>query len=99
MLDVAHLEAIHDEHGHERGDRVLQQVAQRLVRALRTGDLAHRIGGQEFLVLAADVDLDASAALAERLRKAVSGQPVEGLAVTVSAGVSSAPSPPSASRP
>jgi two-component system cell cycle response regulator len=86
LVDIDRFKAINDSHGHARGDAVLARVAARLVQVLREEDYAGRWGGEEFLVLLPDVDESGAQATAERLRESVSGRPVAGLRVTVSAG-------------
>jgi diguanylate cyclase (GGDEF)-like protein len=71
LMDVDGLKRINDAHGHRAGDRVLVQVAMTLRRSIRTVDVSARLGGDEFCVVAPEQDLDAAAALAERLATAV----------------------------
>lgn len=90
LCDVDRFKAVNDLHGHDRGDQVLRQLADRLRHALRSSDLVYRFGGEEILVLLpGDGPHDALLA-AERLRAAVAASPLAGLPVTVSAGVASA---------
>jgi diguanylate cyclase (GGDEF)-like protein/PAS domain S-box-containing protein len=56
FLDLNAFKTINDLHGHERGDEVLRAVAGRLAGAIRSGDLAGRFGGDEFVILAHDLD-------------------------------------------
>ncbi len=87
--DLDHFKQVNDTHGHAKGDAVLQDVAYVLRKQLRAFDLAYRIGGEEFLVLLPGADIEQSAAMAERLRRAVEGDSVGGgLHVTMSFGVS-----------
>lgn len=51
FVDVDNFKQINDQHGHLLGDRVLQEVARRLVRCVRDGDCVTRFGGDEFVVL------------------------------------------------
>ena len=91
VIDIDRFKAINDRHGHPTGDRVLVEVAHRLRRAVRDGDVLARHGGEEFALLAFDLDRTAVPAVAERLRSAVGRLPVEvsaehRLSVTVSVG-------------
>jgi len=71
LLDIDHFKAINDTHGHEAGDTVLVELAGRLRATLRQVDRLARFGGEEFVVVAPGVGLEATAELAERLRQAV----------------------------
>ena len=90
LCDVDRFKAVNDLHGHDRGDRVLREVADRLRLALRTSDLVYRLGGEEILVLLPGDGPREALLAAERVRSAVSASPLAGLPVTVSAGVASA---------
>lgn len=72
-IDIDHFKRINDRYGHLSGDRVLQEFAARCREALRKEDLCARTGGEEFCIIVPDVDLDATFALAERMRVLVSG--------------------------
>lgn len=90
VLDVDRFKAVNDGHGHAAGDVVLREVAARAAAALRRGDLAARIGGEEFALVLPGAGLAGAVELAERVRAAVAATPVEAggaaLAVTVSLG-------------
>ncbi|MEA1653172.1 diguanylate cyclase [Nitrospirillum sp. BR 11164] len=89
MIDIDHFKAINDTFGHAVGDRVLSQFGRLLQGWLREGEVAGRIGGEEFAVLLPDADTVDAAARAETLRRAVEAAPVNGhatLAWTVSIG-------------
>lgn len=90
LIDLDHFKQINDRHGHEIGDRVLSQVGSLLLAAIRPGDLAVRLGGEEFLVLLPGTSVDAAEQVCERLRLAVEGHAweclVAGLRVTASLG-------------
>ena len=90
MCDVDWFEAVNDTHGHQRGDRVLEALAATAQETVRASDLVYRIGGEELLVVLPVHDLEAATAVAERLRQAIAAQPLDGPALTISAGVASA---------
>jgi len=68
FLDIDHFKHINDTYGHAVGDQVLRLAANTITAALRRGDLLARWGGEEFLVLLADVDAALLARAAERVR-------------------------------
>ncbi|MHA3904802.1 GGDEF domain-containing protein [Castellaniella sp. WN] len=68
MCDLDRFKRINDSCGHEAGDRVLAAFAGVLRRAVRKGDLCARIGGEEFVVLAPDMDVEGALSLAARIR-------------------------------
>lgn len=77
LVDIDHFKRINDTHGHQIGDAVLRHVAEVLRGAVRRGDLAGRIGGEEFLIVCLDSDIQGVRLLAERLRSAVEMQAVQ----------------------
>lgn len=93
VLDIDHFKSVNDTHGHAVGDEVLREFAKRVQRTMRGTDLACRVGGEEFVVVMPETDLNAAVAAAERLRQAVGGEPMkvsapkEGFVVTCSIGV------------
>ncbi len=87
MIDVDNLKQVNDAHGHPAGDRVLKHVVGRVTSALRPSDLVARMGGDEFVVVMPETDLDAALQIAERLRGRIGDTPIQGVAVTVSIGV------------
>jgi len=76
LLDLDHFKSVNDEHGHLMGDAVLQRVTDRIASVLREEDCLARWGGEEFAVLAPDIDRDGVLALAERAREALAEEPV-----------------------
>ncbi len=95
MCDIDWFKSFNDDYGHPAGDRALVDVAAALKgRARRSGDLVARIGGEEFVFLLPDVDLEAARALSERAREDIEKLDVEHGGspfghVTVSFGVTS----------
>jgi two-component system, cell cycle response regulator len=93
VIDVDYFKSINDNHGHDVGDRVLQELASRLKEGLRTLDLACRTGGEEFVAILPDTDKSVALRVGERLRKGVSLKPFNAgakagpLPITVSIGV------------
>lgn len=74
-IDLDHFKQVNDTHGHDTGDRVLVQFAERLRRHLRHDELLIRVGGEEFLVVSECSDASQASALAERLRRLVAQTP------------------------
>ncbi len=88
VLDVDHFKRINDTLGHPAGDRVLMEIARRLVAATRTGETIARIGGEEFGVVLPETPAAGAARAAERMRALIGGEPFADVGrVTVSAGV------------
>jgi len=71
ILDIDHFKAINDRHGHAAGDEVLVSVGRTLARLTRSGDCVARWGGEEFILLLPETDLQAASHLAERARSAL----------------------------
>jgi len=78
MADLDHFKQVNDTWGHPIGDRVLQGVASLLERSLRATDVAGRYGGEEFLVLLTQNEVEGARCFAERWRSAVAERPFEG---------------------
>jgi len=93
MMDVDFFKKINDGHGHPAGDAVLKAVAAALTRGIRTEDSIARYGGEEFAVIARGIELFGACLMADRLRMAVSKEPVafagKSIPVTMSAGAAS----------
>jgi two-component system cell cycle response regulator len=91
LIDVDHFKRINDTHGHAVGDRVLVHVASVIEGQARQADSVGRYGGEEFLIIAPQSDLEGALQAAERLRLAMQNEPIHArasdLRVTVSVGV------------
>ncbi|RFF30461.1 GGDEF domain-containing protein [Wenzhouxiangella sediminis] len=75
LLDLDNFKRINDEHGHAAGDRVLVEAADRVREMIREGDIAFRVGGEEFLVLLPGADGREAARIADRLRRSLADGP------------------------
>jgi len=99
MLDIDHFKPINDTHGHQAGDEVLQELADRLRHNIRPMDVACRQGGEEFLVILPETPGELAFAAAERVRKSIAAGvfsvlgDTQQISVTVSAGVASLQGP------
>lgn len=71
MLDLDHFKRINDERGHGGGDEALVQAVARLEAAVQTTHALGRFGGEEFLLLLDDHDLESACGVAERMRAAL----------------------------
>ncbi|MBY6191009.1 GGDEF domain-containing protein [Microbulbifer agarilyticus] len=88
--DLDSFKAINDTYGHCFGDRILQDVAQTLQDNTRADDMVARWGGEEFLILLPNTDVQGGGILAEKLRhkvEALSGQYEEDVKISISFGV------------
>ena len=76
VFDLDHFKAVNDSWGHPTGDAVLAVMGELCGDALRADDFPARIGGEEFAILFRDATLNDAAAIAERLRHTIAGQPI-----------------------
>lgn len=91
IADVDHFKQVNDTLGHVAGDAVLREVAGRMKAQVRIYDSLGRYGGEEFLLVIPESDLNLARAIAERLRASVCSRPIpvakSPLQVTISIGV------------
>lgn len=91
LLDVDHFKRVNDRFGHQAGDQVLRLIGSALDAVIRQGDFVARFGGEEFLILLPETTIDGGRLVAERIREAIAGIPLDDLpgreAVTASIGV------------
>lgn len=88
LLDLDSFKRVNDRYGHQVGDTVLAEIARRLVRQSRTGELVARVGGEEFGWILPDADGLGALSAAERARVEVAAEPFPTVgALTISAGV------------
>jgi diguanylate cyclase (GGDEF)-like protein len=92
FCDLDGFKSVNDRFGHDRGDHLLVEVAERIGRAVRPSDTVCRTGGDEFVIVCEDLtDEDQAYTIAERVRATIEGSPVDvgeaQLPVRVSVGV------------
>ena len=93
ILDIDHFKIVNDSHGHDIGDEVLREFANRISANVRGIDLACRYGGEEFVVVMPDTDMEFAFSVAERLRTSVEkspfviSRPPGRLNITISIGI------------
>ena len=94
MFDVDHFKEVNDRYGHAGGDAVLRAVGSTCLRRMRGFDLIGRYGGDEFVALLPQIEIEGALAVAERVGVAVRGTPVlyadEVIPISLSIGVASA---------
>ncbi len=95
LLDIDRFKLINDQYGHKTGDQLLQVIAERLQFIIRDKDNLGRWGGEEFLCMLPDADLDTACKIAQRLCNSLAEDPFkldnETIPVTLSIGVSNFP--------
>jgi len=89
MIDIDGFKLINDTYGHQTGDKVLKQIVQTLKKSLRETDMLGRYGGEEFLAVLPETDINNAFYAAERMRKKICKLTWEeaGLHVTISCGI------------
>jgi len=99
IFDIDHFKKVNDTYGHDIGDEVLREFASRIAANVRGIDLACRYGGEEFVVVMPDTDVEFAYSVAERLRKSVETTPFDisraphHLNVTISIGIAGSKMP------
>ena len=95
IMDLDHFKSVNDTHGHDAGDKVIQEFANCIKSSVRGIDLACRYGGEEFLIAMPDTDKHFAGMIAERLRQEMEALEIvlnggrDILNVTVSIGIAS----------
>ena len=91
MIDIDHFKKVNDNFGHDTGDLVIQQIADQLRTMARGSDTIARVGGEEYLLVLPDTQLNAARVLAERIRSTIDENPLmvnrQTIHITVSIGV------------
>jgi two-component system, cell cycle response regulator len=93
IMDIDYFKSVNDSHGHDIGDEVLKEFANRIAANVRGIDLACRYGGEEFVVVMPDTDVDFAYSVSERLRHSIETTPFRisrspnSLNLTISIGI------------
>jgi diguanylate cyclase (GGDEF)-like protein len=91
LVDIDHFKSINDNYGHQIGDDVIIHLARFVSSCKREVDVLARLGGEEFVLLLPDANLQQAKIFAERLRNEVATHPValsgRAISVTISVGV------------
>jgi two-component system cell cycle response regulator len=77
IMDVDHFKMVNDTYGHDIGDQVLKQIADMIIKSIRSADLGARFGGEEFVVLMPETDAQQASDAAERIRGTVERTPMK----------------------
>jgi len=98
FIDIDDFKAVNDRYGHEAGDGVLKEIAQRIksavrisprnVEKLQIADRVFRWGGEEMIVILQDTGLKKAKKIAERIRSEIEREDISGIGITCSIGVS-----------
>jgi len=91
MVDIDNFKEVNTNFGNEAGDQVIRYIAHLLQRASRDSDVLARTGGDEYLLILPNTDLDGARLLAERIRADIATRPLvvhqQRIPITVSLGV------------
>ena len=91
MLDVDHFKRVNDTYGHDVGDKLLMHLSMITKSVMRESDALIRYGGEEFLLILSETDLQGASYVMDRLRQVVAKAPLicdnNRIEVTLSAGV------------
>jgi diguanylate cyclase (GGDEF)-like protein len=97
VIDADHFKALNDTHGHAAGDAVLKKLAGMLRGSFRQSDTAGRYGGEEFVVILPETDIETASRKVDALRDRIASTPIDlrghrnSVRVTISAGLASFP--------
>jgi two-component system cell cycle response regulator len=90
IADIDHFKRVNDQFGHLGGDAALREAAVRMQKAVRTYDIVGRYGGEEIMVVLPECDSACTTVVAERIRHAIGGAPIDlengSIALTISVG-------------
>ncbi|WP_062063352.1 GGDEF domain-containing protein [Cellvibrio sp. OA-2007] len=88
MIDIDHFKQVNDQHGHDIGDLVLSHLSTIVQQHTRSQDLFARWGGEEFVLVCRDTDIERAYAIAEKLRELIASQTLaKNIHITASFGI------------
>lgn len=92
MIDIDYFKNVNDSYGHTAGDTVIKSVANHLKNNMRSYDLVGRFGGEEYVMMLVDCDIDLANEIAQRLCNQVAKQTIQyqklNISITISIGLS-----------
>jgi len=89
LLDIDHFKSVNDKYGHDIGDETLKSISQILTKSVRITDIVGRWGGEEFILIVPNTNLEQTKLLAEKIRKVVEVYSFKEIGhITVSLGIS-----------
>jgi len=96
LFDLDYFKQVNDKYGHQAGDEVLKEIAERVSNALRSYDLFARYGGEEFIIFVSELDQESVMQLVERVRMDIAKMPVtfKEISVPITASFGVAPAAP-----
>lgn len=87
MADVNGLKLVNDSFGHSKGDELLIKVSECIVKGCREDDIISRIGGDEFVILLTNTEVEEADKIINRIKECTNNEKVEGIEISVSFGV------------
>ncbi|MBM7556734.1 diguanylate cyclase [Halanaerobacter jeridensis] len=87
MADIDDFKDINDSYGHQKGDEVLENLAQQLKNMTRQEDIIGRYGGEEFIIVFPHTDVENAFEIGERIRQTVAKQTIADVEFTISIGI------------
>lgn len=88
LIDIDFFKKVNDTFGHQTGDTAIKEISKVLCKNVRESDLVSRYGGEEFLILLYNTDLESAYLLAERIRQEIAGLKIKRISfpLTISIG-------------
>jgi diguanylate cyclase (GGDEF)-like protein len=85
MIDIDHFKKINDTYGHETGDNVLKNFAKKIKKLIRNEDIFGRYGGEEFILILPNTNIDSAYKVTERIRKEIEKMKLKGIKGNITA--------------